>query len=228
MLDRDCNIKIIDLGLGNFFTKDSLLKTFCGSADYAAPELWKGQAYFAPSVDVWSLGVCLFAMLTKKMPFPNTAAIITATIQFPFSPQISQESRELLTGMLMKNPQQRLTVNQIREHPWTLSEGRPPPYVEQKGTETVDSQLLEKMGEWGFQPDLVKSSIANKEHNEITATYYLLANSKQKQIVRETPDHPHSELISTPKVDKISRCEAPKPAPLEQPSPPKHHHCLIA
>lgn len=48
LMDSDGVVKVIDLGLGNFFdqTGQKLLNTFCGSADYAAPELWRGQKVF--------------------------------------------------------------------------------------------------------------------------------------------------------------------------------------
>lgn len=45
LIAADGSVKVIDLGLGNFYDKtgNHLLNTFCGSADYAAPELWRGQ-----------------------------------------------------------------------------------------------------------------------------------------------------------------------------------------
>eukprot|EP01103_Thecamoeba_quadrilineata_P010999 TRINITY_DN2526_c0_g1_i1.p1 TRINITY_DN2526_c0_g1~~TRINITY_DN2526_c0_g1_i1.p1 ORF type:complete len:657 (+),score=117.88 TRINITY_DN2526_c0_g1_i1:170-2140(+) len=230
LLDGEYNVKIIDLGLGNFFDQNSLLKTFCGSADYAAPELWKGQAYYAPAVDVWSLGVCLFAMLTKKMPFPNTAAIISANIQFPLSPKTSEESRDLLTLMLTKNPKQRGSIELIRHHKWTLFEGRPPPFVDRQKV-VAEPDVLTEMADLGFTNDLVKSGLSNREHNEITTTYFLLAKAKEKQFLRERPNNPLSELVigsPSPQI-RVLTCDATKPAP-DPPSPPKslHHHCNLS
>lgn len=69
LLDRQRNIKIIDFGFGNTFHKDRLLDTFCGSPFYAAPEMIQGIKYTGPEVDVWSMGVILYALLSGRLPF---------------------------------------------------------------------------------------------------------------------------------------------------------------
>lgn len=71
LLDDKRTIKIIDFGLGNNFKVDELLDTFCGSPFYAAPEMVLGQKYEGPEVDVWSLGVILFALLCGHLPFDD-------------------------------------------------------------------------------------------------------------------------------------------------------------
>ena len=62
-------LKIIDFGLSNYFTENELLKTACGSPCYAPPEMIMNKLYNAKAVDVWSIGVILFAMLCGKLPF---------------------------------------------------------------------------------------------------------------------------------------------------------------
>ncbi|KAJ1539857.1 Map microtubule affinity-regulating kinase, partial [Cladochytrium tenue] len=69
LLDADLNIKIADFGFSNHFDPDSKLSTFCGSPPYAAPELFQGRQYTGPEVDVWSLGVILFVLVTGCLPF---------------------------------------------------------------------------------------------------------------------------------------------------------------
>jgi serine/threonine protein kinase len=71
LLDSSKNIKIIDFGFGNTFKQDGLLDTFCGSPFYAAPEMILGKKYEGPEVDVWSLGVILFALLCGHLPFDD-------------------------------------------------------------------------------------------------------------------------------------------------------------
>ncbi|KAJ3194974.1 hypothetical protein HK101_001427 [Irineochytrium annulatum] len=71
LLDERKCIKIIDFGFGNNFTSDSLLDTFCGSPFYAAPEMILGKKYEGPEVDMWSLGVILFALLCGHLPFDD-------------------------------------------------------------------------------------------------------------------------------------------------------------
>eukprot|EP00834_Sanchytrium_tribonematis_P001010 NODE_21_length_42443_cov_0.822808.p21 type:complete len:245 gc:universal NODE_21_length_42443_cov_0.822808:775-1509(+) len=71
LLNENKNIKIIDFGFGNIFFPDGLLDTFCGSPFYAAPEMILGKKYEGPEVDMWSLGVILFALLCGHLPFDD-------------------------------------------------------------------------------------------------------------------------------------------------------------
>jgi maternal embryonic leucine zipper kinase len=72
-LDKDQNLKLIDFGLcarpeGGM---ESPLFTSCGSPTYAAPELVLGKQYRGPEVDVWAMGVLLYALLVGALPFDD-------------------------------------------------------------------------------------------------------------------------------------------------------------
>ncbi|KAG1164943.1 hypothetical protein G6F36_013609 [Rhizopus arrhizus] len=67
-------IKITDFGLSNLYRPDRLLQTHCGSMYFAAPEMLNTVPYCGPEVDVWSLGVILFVLITGAMPFNDVTA----------------------------------------------------------------------------------------------------------------------------------------------------------
>lgn len=69
MLDSNRAMKLIDFGLAAFYAPGKKLRVHCGSPSYAAPEIVARKMYEGPPVDVWSLGVVLFAMLAGFLPF---------------------------------------------------------------------------------------------------------------------------------------------------------------
>lgn len=62
-------ITLTDLGLSRRVADDEKLETRCGSDDYAAPEVILGQPYDGKAIDVWSMGVLLYALLEARLPF---------------------------------------------------------------------------------------------------------------------------------------------------------------
>ena len=69
MLDDQNNIKIIDFGFSTCIPNDKKIKIFCGTPSYMAPEIVQKKEYDGKAVDMWALGVLLFAMLTGTFPF---------------------------------------------------------------------------------------------------------------------------------------------------------------
>lgn len=71
MIDENGQVKLIDFGFANLYHPKDKLETNCGSPLYAAPEIVQGVRYVGPEVDIWSLGVVLYAMLTGTLPFED-------------------------------------------------------------------------------------------------------------------------------------------------------------
>jgi 5'-AMP-activated protein kinase catalytic alpha subunit len=71
LIDENNIIKIGDFGLSNVMKDGKLLKTFCGSYLYAAPEIIDQKKYEGTSIDIWSCGVILYFLLVKKYPFED-------------------------------------------------------------------------------------------------------------------------------------------------------------
>ena len=129
----NASIKITDFGLSApIATPDAVLTDACGSAFYIAPEVFK-RAY-TKAADVFSLGVNLYLFLSGNVPFgaaaENEAEVYRAIQQAPlvFGPewaQISGSARELLSGLLEKDPAKRYTLAQALAHPWVIGGAAP-------------------------------------------------------------------------------------------------------
>jgi serine/threonine protein kinase len=76
LLDANRVVKIADFGLSNLMKDGCLLKSSCGSPNYAAPEIIGNRKYEGTSVDVWSCGVILFTMLCGGLPFEEEVIAI--------------------------------------------------------------------------------------------------------------------------------------------------------
>ncbi|OHT15045.1 CAMK family protein kinase [Tritrichomonas foetus] len=114
------NIKLIDFGFAH--VNVNVLKTQCASIPYAAPEIFKGEEY-TESVDIWSLGVILYAMLTGELPFGDGDIVSIASKVLGGPPKypdtLSESSRDLISKMLEIDQTKRLNIEQVEMHPWT-------------------------------------------------------------------------------------------------------------
>ncbi|KAI8381446.1 kinase-like domain-containing protein [Radiomyces spectabilis] len=116
------NIKIIDFGLSNLFCPERLLKTYCGSLYFAAPELLRSTPYRGPEIDVWSLGVVIYVMVTGSMPFDDRSMpglhekIKSGQVAYPA--HLSPECRDLLSRAFKTDPEARIILADIIRHPW--------------------------------------------------------------------------------------------------------------
>jgi PAS domain S-box-containing protein len=119
LLDMENNIRLIDFGLSGRVVPNSLHTSFCGTPAYAAPELIQGRAYVGPEVDVWSLGVVLFCMVMGQYPFNNIADITSGRFSLPCV--VTPECADLLARIFRVNPEQRIPMRELMEHPWLNS-----------------------------------------------------------------------------------------------------------
>ncbi|CAL8266987.1 unnamed protein product [Merluccius merluccius] len=180
LLDADANIKIADFGFSNEFTLGNKLDTFCGSPPYAAPELFQGKKYDGPEVDVWSLGVILYTLVSGSLPFDGQnlkelrERVLRGKYRVPF--YMSTDCEGILRRFLVLNPTKRCTLDQVMKDKWINSgfEGEDlKPHVEPV-EDFSDASRIEVMVGMGFTPEEIKDSLLNQKYNEVTATYLLL------------------------------------------------------
>ena len=62
-------LNLIDFGFSSIYRVNELMDTWCGSPPYSAPELYLEQKYEGPKVDIWSLGVVLYVLVCRRLPF---------------------------------------------------------------------------------------------------------------------------------------------------------------
>lgn len=121
LLDRTGHIVITDFGLSKEVPKDDATLTFCGTPEYLAPEVLRGQGHSYP-VDWWSLGTLIYEMLTGLPPFYSKhinvmyQKILNAPLTFPSF--ISDSAKSLLEGLLTREVDSRLGGDDVRRHPF--------------------------------------------------------------------------------------------------------------
>ncbi|XP_032668151.1 MAP/microtubule affinity-regulating kinase 3-like isoform X2 [Odontomachus brunneus] len=136
--ERKEQIKIVDFGLSNIYSSENPLQTHCGSPEYAAPELFVVGKRYGPEVDLWSLGVVLYGMITGRLPFVCPRDEWTSSekrrrrlmvqinkgltsTQEKTMCQTSTECKNLINHLLIPIAHERITVREILEHPWILA-----------------------------------------------------------------------------------------------------------
>eukprot|EP00736_Rhodelphis_marinus_P010757 Rmarinus@m.21704 len=137
---RNMHVKVTDFGLAKILGDRSMAKTFCGTPEYFAPEMLQTEDGLAPgygkSIDVWSVGVILFILLSGKQPFkegegrpPLFKQIMKGEVSTTGRSWagVSQAAKDLVASMLTANPKKRVTVEEALTHPWFKATGAPSP-----------------------------------------------------------------------------------------------------
>ena len=124
--DMTC-IKMIDFGLSKDFSENNVMHTMSGSPYYIAPEVFLQK--YDMKIDIWSMGVVLYIMLSGKVPFPGRTEpeIIQNVIkgEFHFNhkafEEVSEECKDLIKNCLIKDYTTRYTARDCLQHNWIVT-----------------------------------------------------------------------------------------------------------
>ncbi|KAM7474227.1 hypothetical protein LguiB_021470 [Lonicera macranthoides] len=128
LLDHEGVLKIADFGWS--VQSRSKRHTMCGTLDYLAPEMVENKAHDY-AVDNWTLGILCYEFLYGSPPFEAESQVDTfkrimkIDLNFPSTPQVSAEAKNLITRLLVKDSSKRLSLRKIIEHPWIIKNADP-------------------------------------------------------------------------------------------------------
>lgn len=113
--------KLADFGWCSQLASGADRGTFCGTSEYFSPEMIASEPY-GFKVDVWAAGVLLFEMLVGRSPFAagNFAQVLfkISKAAYEFPNHVSRSARDLVDGLLVREPSRRLCLGKVAEHPW--------------------------------------------------------------------------------------------------------------
>ncbi|WVW83108.1 hypothetical protein I302_105126 [Kwoniella bestiolae CBS 10118] len=217
LLDAEKNIKIADFGMAALEPSDKLLETSCGSPHYASPEIVAGMSYHGAASDIWSCGVILFALLTGRLPFDDeNIRILLQKVKngrFVMPADLPVDAKDLITRMLVVDPERRITMAEITRHPFCqrkqdTDSGRrinlvEPPRLEEiarpvRSEREIDRDILRNLRTlWNgtSEKEIVTSLLSNEKTWE-KAFYFLLLQYRNKHLENFNPE-PESRRITT-------------------------------
>jgi len=198
LLDKYDNVRLIDFGLSNSFTDGSpQMNTTCGSPAYAAPEMVLGQSY-NKSADIWSTGVLLYAIVVGHLPFEDKSVrrllnlILYADVKYPsfLSPLLV----DLLKKMLVRDPNERITLDQIQSHPWfmktDISDFAHKCRSFRCNNDEVDIEVIKEMGQFGFGFQSTLETVSNKKDQKIVSIYKMVSRFILLERIKDISNKP--------------------------------------
>ncbi|NWW94936.1 HUNK kinase, partial [Rhynochetos jubatus] len=232
LLDEDNNIKLIDFGLSNcagILGYSDPFSTQCGSPAYAAPELLARKKY-GPKIDVWSIGVNMYAMLTGTLPFTVEPFSLRALYQKmvdkemnPFPTQLSTAAINFLRSLLEPDPAKRPNIQQALANRW-LNEnypGRAPPNVTYPNRihleDLSQSVLLHMTEKLGYKNSDVINTVLSNRASHTLAIYFLLNKKLERYLASLRKSEGQDNICHKNQLYQIEKYKANKDSYEETP-----------
>ena len=187
--DNNVLIKIIDFGFSTSFAGDIILTDTCCSPSYAAPEILK-KKYKGDQIDIWSSGIVLYVMVYGRLPFDqdNMKELVYHIKNGIYSlpNTISEECQDLIKKIIQVNPDKRITLHEIKNHPWmkkfNFNLMKSPGLSINKEILPVDIDIVKEIaGKNRKKIHNVVDDIIKNRHNSNTLSYYLRVKHKIKR-----------------------------------------------
>jgi len=200
LLDEDNNVKLADFGLSNIMKDGIFLYSSCGSPNYAAPELINGKYYNGCSIDIWSCGVILYTLLTGTLPFneKQTSKLYQKIrdCKYTLPENISDPGKDLIFRMLQKDPLNRISIAEIKQHKWFSNKLSLFQIIDNHryiyGSRTqIDKDVIHQMTTSGkinpenFTEEELSQKIMTKERKDFCTIYEFLENQKNEKEFKE-------------------------------------------
>ncbi|KAF1360173.1 kinase-like protein [Lizonia empirigonia] len=194
LLDKHGDVKLVDFGFTREYEgKSNYLQTWCGTVCYSAPEMLKGEKYAGEKVDVWSLGIILYALLVGELPFDDDDEMVTKMKILKEEPvypdNFPPQARELCQALLSKRPILRPTLAEVLQNPWlseyaprqqeTLKLQQPAPF----STE-LEKEVLQRMRAAGVDIDMVIENVLAQRCDSLAGWWALLLEKEERKARR--------------------------------------------
>ncbi|KAH3915864.1 hypothetical protein HBI56_040990 [Parastagonospora nodorum] len=195
LLDKHGDVKLVDFGFTREYEgKSNYLQTWCGTICYSAPEMLKGEKYAGEKVDVWSLGIILYALLVGELPFDEDDENVTKMKILKEEPKYPEnfpaQAKELCSALLSKRPILRPTLADILQNPWlsehaprqqeTLKLQQPAPF----STE-LEKEVLHRMRGAGVDIDMVIENVLAQRCDALAGWWALLLEKEERKAKRK-------------------------------------------
>lgn len=156
LLDGEGHAKLADFGWSNVMNNVTLRATFCGTPDYLAPEMIRGEGH-NESLDMWEMGVLLYEMTVGKAPFgasnQETTCRLILQVDLRFPANLDKDAQDLIVRLCKLKPEDRLTASQAKQHAFVVKyHGRPATAdpgeagsVEDAGRPSVEARQLRRL-----------------------------------------------------------------------------------
>ena len=189
LFDEYGDAKLTDFGLSQRFEDSDDFNNAVGSPLYAAPEVLKSGSYKGTLADIWSMGICLYIMVCGNFPFEGEElqeAVKNIILKnFEVKDYVSPLFKDLIYKILEKNPKKRLTIQQIKNHPWMhiidFNFMKSPGVIINKDIIPVDVDVVKEIaGKDESKIINIINDILSNIHNSNTILYYLKIEIKKR------------------------------------------------